>query len=368
MGLEDEVSKGRKVIHTDAYPISIGEIINIYRDGDLDIHPEFQREFRWKPHQKSKLIESILLGIPLPSIFVAQRDDGVWDVVDGVQRLSTIMSFVGELKNEEGIKISPLPLQKTQYLPSLENISWVETAGTVALSDELKRAFKREKIDVKIIKSESDENAKFELFQRLNTGGTDLSEQEVRNCLLLMLNRDAYEWLKKVSENSNFRDCLSLTERQLEEKNEMELALRFLISIEFDPSEKIDHSDIGPFITSQMKMQLVDRSIDFEAMSEFFGRTFKILNETLGEDSFKRYSTSKQKHEGAFSVALFELISSGVAFFLRSNGTDEAAKSKLLAIVQALPDDDRYSEATKHGVRAVSRFPRLIELARELFS
>lgn len=78
--------------------MSIGEITSLYKDNELDIHPEFQRVFRWSLPQKSKLIESVLLGIPLPSIFVSQRDDGVWDVIDGVQRLSTIFEFIGIFK------------------------------------------------------------------------------------------------------------------------------------------------------------------------------------------------------------------------------------------------------------------------------
>ena len=102
VSLEQQIEQKRKEIYTDSYPMSIGEIINLYQDGELDIHPEFQRTYRWSITQKSKLIESILLGIPLPSFFVAQRDDGVWDVVDGLQRLSTIFSFLGIYKNEKG--------------------------------------------------------------------------------------------------------------------------------------------------------------------------------------------------------------------------------------------------------------------------
>src|SRR5437870_10728564 len=88
MGLKDEIAQRRAAIHTDGYPMSIGELINLYRDGELDIHPEFQRFFRWSNEQKSRLIESLLLGIPIPSIFVSQRENGVWDVIDGLQRLS----------------------------------------------------------------------------------------------------------------------------------------------------------------------------------------------------------------------------------------------------------------------------------------
>ena len=70
--------------------MSIGEMINLYKDDELEVHPEFQRFFRWDEEQKSKLIESLLLGIPIPPIFVAQKLNGRWDVIDGQQRLSTI--------------------------------------------------------------------------------------------------------------------------------------------------------------------------------------------------------------------------------------------------------------------------------------
>ena len=98
MSLDQEIKDRGSEIHSDGYAMSIGELMNLYRDGELDIHPEFQRFYRWSVEQKSRLIESILLGIPIPSIFVSQREDGVWDVIDGVQRLSTILEFAGELK------------------------------------------------------------------------------------------------------------------------------------------------------------------------------------------------------------------------------------------------------------------------------
>jgi uncharacterized protein with ParB-like and HNH nuclease domain len=73
--LEEEIQLKKNEISTDGYPMSLGELSSLYRDGELDIHPEFQRFFRWTHLQKTKLIESILLGIPIPSIFVSQRED-----------------------------------------------------------------------------------------------------------------------------------------------------------------------------------------------------------------------------------------------------------------------------------------------------
>jgi len=94
--------------------MSIGELTNLYRDGELIIRPEFQRFFRWTSIQKSRLVESILLGIPLPSIFVAQTLGGVWEVVDGLQRVSTLLELQGELKDGEGNILPPLRLDGTK--------------------------------------------------------------------------------------------------------------------------------------------------------------------------------------------------------------------------------------------------------------
>ena len=100
--LEKELEEVRRTIKTDGYSMSVGEITNMYHDGELIISPDYQRLFRWDDGQKSRLIESILIGIPLPSIFVAQDDLGRWEVVDGLQRISTLLQLQGVLKSPEG--------------------------------------------------------------------------------------------------------------------------------------------------------------------------------------------------------------------------------------------------------------------------
>ncbi|MFM0518295.1 DUF262 domain-containing protein [Caballeronia jiangsuensis] len=97
MSVKKDVDSKRREISSDNLSMSVGELLNLYKDSELDIHPEFQRVFRWGLQQKSRLIESLLLGIPLPSLYVATNDSGVWEVIDGVQRLSTIFEFMGEL-------------------------------------------------------------------------------------------------------------------------------------------------------------------------------------------------------------------------------------------------------------------------------
>src|ERR1017187_9529736 len=100
--------------------MSIGAIINLYRAGELTINPQFQRLFRWEPEQKTRFIESILLGIPVPPIFVYTDQRGTWELIDGLQRLSTIFQFVGELRPPPGQeKGGPLMLSGTNFLPDL---------------------------------------------------------------------------------------------------------------------------------------------------------------------------------------------------------------------------------------------------------
>ncbi len=275
MGLQEEIDKTRAEIRSDGYPISIGEWISIYEKGELDIHPEFQRFFRWSLRQKSRLIESLLLGIPIPQIFVAQRPDGVWDVVDGLQRLSTIFEFAGILLNETKKRVPPLTLEGTTYLPSLAGRRWEDEAyPDQSLTMAQRLLVKRAKINVSIILKESDEMAKYELFQRLNTGGSMLSDQEVRNSILVMMNLNLYKWIRNLSRNKSFIACVALSDRAVDEQYDMELVLRFIVFRTMPPSALRSIGDVGEFLTEKAKALAQDKSFNYEKEEEAFCETF----------------------------------------------------------------------------------------------
>lgn len=107
MDISAEIQRYRQEIKSERMDMSFGEIINMYRDKEIIISPEYQRAFRWDEQRQSDFIESILLGIPFPSIFVATNPDGKWELIDGLQRVSTVLSFFNELKDEEG---NPYPM------------------------------------------------------------------------------------------------------------------------------------------------------------------------------------------------------------------------------------------------------------------
>jgi hypothetical protein len=362
MNLLQQVEEKRKEIFTDSYPMSIGELVNLYKDGDLEINPAFQRFFRWSESQKVRLIESILLGIPLPSIFVAQREDGIWDLVDGLQRVSTILYFMNELKNEAGIVDNSLKLTATEYLPLLEGVTWKSEVNE--LDSSLKRLFKREKIEIKIIKKESDTSTKFELFQRLNTGGSQLSDQEVRNCLLIMLNEDFYKILVDLSKDQNFSETISITERLYEERYEMELILRLLSLANSEDGDLRNIPDVSDFLTDKLKY-FADSGMDWAEEKDLLAKTFRIINATLSDDAFKRKVGKSFK--GGFQLTIFEVIATGTYLYLKSGKDDGALPELLRKVSNGLGANEIFMRFSGSGSKANYRWPRFVPLAKSLF-
>jgi uncharacterized protein with ParB-like and HNH nuclease domain len=368
--LQEQIDQARMQVNTDSYPMSIGELVNLYDDGELDIHPEFQRVYRWSEEQKSRLIESILLGIPLPSIFVAQRKDGVWDVVDGLQRISTILSFLGKLKDEEGKIKKPLILQATKYLPDLQDKVWEDRHNPEKEIDiEIKRIFKREKIDIKIIKRESDNDTKFELFQRLNTGGSKLSDQEVRNCMLLMHNKDAFFWLKDISRNEAFKSTLPISEKQAEESYDAELALRFFIYRNSSEAIRKEHLDVAPYLNAEM-IRLFDEhtKFDFEFEKNIFLQTFDIAQKALDDSAFKKYNHVKNKYEGAISLPVYEAASFGLSKLIEKNSFSEQQLINLyIEKTKLLTADPEYLRVMESRTRPIDRMVEMSKIATRIF-
>tara|TARA_B100001094_G_scaffold333055_1_gene408211 strand:+ start:7567 stop:8676 length:1110 start_codon:yes stop_codon:yes gene_type:complete len=363
MSLDSQIESKRKEIFTDSYPMSIGELANLYIDGDLEINPKFQRNFRWTNNQKVKLIESILLGIPIPSIFVAQRDDGVWELVDGLQRLSTIFSFMGVLKNTgEKLKNEPLILKKTEYLSDLEKVSW---KGDNSLSDILKRTFKRAKIDIKIVNKESDHQTKFELFQRLNTGGSNLSDQEVRNCLLIMLDESVYERIQTLSEYPPFCDTICITERAKEQKYDMELTLRLLCLAKSTDDDLKGIDEVSEFITQKFISICDQASLDWNKIEAVFKKTFDIINDSTSENTFRRKKGDEYK--GAFQLSIYELIATGVFLYLENDKPEEELPSLIEHVSELLSSHDEFQRYSGSGQRANHRLPKIVKICRELF-
>ncbi|WP_049566081.1 DUF262 domain-containing protein [Nonomuraea sp. SBT364] len=368
MALEAEIEQNRKNIRSDSLTMSVGEVVNMYRDREIIIQPEYQRLFRWDIEKQSRLIESLLLGIPLPPIFVSANEDGVWEVIDGLQRISTILKFMGELREEPTEQLmDPEPLVGTRYLPSLDRITWAESSR--AFSGSQKIEFKRARLDFRILLKESDKKVRYDLFDRLNSGGAITSAQEVRTAILLMEHPEFYRWLDSLRNLDDFSSCVPLTTRQKEEQYDIELVLRF-VALYFSESTKLRAlSDMDAILTERALELAGDSDFERAAIGQNFSAVFRILS-SLGPDAFRKFDNAKKKPVGAFSVSAYEAVTQGIYEHLESwlVVPEQDRDLKLLACVSELWVDDVFKKNSGAGVRPTQRIPHMRLVGSRIFA
>ena len=228
--LRDEIDNAKRTVNTDTVSISVGEVSTMYSEGELNVLPEFQRLFRWSDEKKSNFVESILVGIPIPPAFVYEDKDGRWELIDGLQRISTILEFMGVLKDPDSGELRRSKLVATKYLPSLSEMYWKsQTTEERGLDTSLQLFFRRHRIDFQILKHPSDPKTKFDLFQRLNRGGAYANEQEVRTCSMVLSNPDVTRRLRDLCNTDGFRAVFRVTPEQKRQQRGLDYATRVLV-------------------------------------------------------------------------------------------------------------------------------------------
>jgi len=363
--LESQIREARLSISSDGYPMSLGELTNLYRDGELRIRPEFQRFFRWTSSQKSLLIESILLGIPLPSIFVAQSEKGSWELVDGLQRVSTILQFQGELLDEMGLPTPGLELEGTKYVPALKGRFWQHEDKSKSLTEAQRLDFKRSKIDLKIIKRESSQQAKFDLFRRLNNYGSPLNAAEMRSALLVSVSPDFFSWMEGLSRYPAFVECLQLSEKLIEERFDLELVTRFLV-LHNRPANKISMSQLRdlPQILDDAAMALATKNKNqLNAIQDIFERTFSFIADSGGDDIFRKWSVSKGSFQGSFLLTAFEVFGCGIGYHIANSAPHT---NDLIGVVKEFWSRPAMISGYSTGRSTESRLADFLPLGREI--
>lgn len=368
--LTEEIEKAQRQVRTDAYQMSIGEVVAMYVQGELIIDPEFQRLFRWSIGQKSKLIESILLGIPIPSIFIFEKENGEWELVDGLQRVSTILEFIGILRNPDGGIDEPLVLESTKYLPSLHNSVW-ETSEKITdlpedqqrpISKALQLAIRRSRFGVEILKRPSDEKTKYDLFQRLNAGGTQANPQELRNCIVLMVNKEYFKAIKLAANNPDFLALIPVSEEQMIKQKHVEWAMRFLVHVSVPYDGKLD---VEEFIDEGI-VNLATVG-DAAGASDLISRTFKLLNLVAGNNALRRPENGGRL--GQIVLAGLEGIAVGVAKNLLEIEAlgDLPAQDFVRQKIKTFWDQPQIPAFSSLGLRGTVRIQRSVPFGEEWF-
>jgi Protein of unknown function DUF262 len=360
--LEEQISAARIEISAESISMSISELTSLYKEGTLIIRPEFQRLYRWSEEQKSRLIESILLGIPLPSIFVAQIESGRWELVDGLQRVSSILELQGLLQGADGRIHPPLKLTKTRFLPELENHSWDGSAGTEPLSEAQQLDIRLARLDLKVIRRSSHPNTKFDLFQRLNSFGSQANPQEIRSALIAGTDAECLSWLVGLAKLEEFKRTVSVSERLVEEQYDLELILRFLMLHNRELSG-------GASALSDFSTRLDEWSLDLagtfadrrQQLERVFVETFTSLGQRGSEDIFRKWDGNRFR--GAFLNTSYEVIALGTGYHVARSTAHRTDYEEVARELWKLPEmETRFAT----GLATQDRLVRTIPLGREL--
>jgi hypothetical protein len=366
--LESEIVQAQRLVRTDAYQMSIGEIVSMYEASELVINPDFQRLFRWTVSQKSRLIESLLLGIPVPSIFVFEKDDGKWELIDGLQRISTILEFMGLLKGPDGHLIEPSILDATKYLPSLHNAVWQcsESIASVPMKEQQalpkahQLAIRRARMGVEILKRPSDNNTKFDLFQRLNAGGTQANAQELRNCIILMVNESFFKLIKNEAESSPFLEVVDVSTEQSEKQRHIEMAVRFLVHT-YVPYDGM--LDVEEYIDDGI-VTIASGDATSEVITALH-RTFEILHEAAGKNALRRFDG--ERHLGKVSLVGLEGVAVGVAKNLEAIVSQPDPVAFTRQRIQEFWLQPEVASFTSLGLRGTTRIQRTVPFGARWF-
>jgi hypothetical protein len=254
-------------------------------------------------------------------------------------------------------------------LPSLQGTQWQgdREDDPDAFTGAQQLFIKRAKVDFNIVLKESDETTKYELFMRLNTGGTPLQPQEVRNCLMIMAFRDTYAWIKDLSEDPNFASAISLSEKLVTEQYHMELVTRFIVFRTLPEAELENVGDIGYFLDKRLKVLHALSAQQKAVESRAFRETFKFINEQMEDNAFHRYDQASDRFMGSFSISAFEVVSLGAGYNTDPQGRLRPIPDFENKIKRVL-SSTTFSANSGSGVRASTRIPRIVPLGRREFA
>jgi hypothetical protein len=266
-------------------------------DGDLILQPEYQRNFVATNQIASRLIESVLMDVPIPVIYLAEEKDGTFSVIDGQQRLTSFISFVeGKFPNGSEFK-----------LYGLKVMSELNRKNFAQLDKELQTKIKTTTIHSVIIKKESNEDIKFEIFERLNTGATKLNEDEIRNTVY----RGKYiKLLAELAENELFDSLIR------KDNYKIRMIYRGLILRFMALSEKsyINYkSPMKQFCNKELRENREMSETKSKEYKERFHHCLDLAKVVFGKHAFRRYIPGKHDSpqgswaEDQINLALFDL-------------------------------------------------------------
>ncbi|MBR3654370.1 MAG: DUF262 domain-containing protein [Elusimicrobia bacterium] len=274
-----KIPKELRKIRTQAYDKSVEDTVNMIKNNRIFLEPDFQRGSQiWDYKTSSQLIESVLLNVPIPPIYVAEEDDGTWNIIDGLQRLTSFKNFY-----ENKFK-----------LRGLDSLKELNKQNYNELNSNAKNILNNGLLRIVLITKESHPEMKYDVFMRLNRGAVKLKEQELRNCLYRGTLNDL---LKELRHNEQLLKILKLTEPHIR-MDDAELILRYFALSKSclcngDNVFITEYTGImKTFLNSYMEKHKELSKEEIDILRKKFNTTLNRVYALFGEDSFRRIDSN----------------------------------------------------------------------------
>lgn len=355
------IDDGKAKIYTEQSDPEIDGLYQRWKRGKLDVQPDFQRYFVWDIGKSSRLLESALLDIPLPVVYLTEEPDGKIYVIDGQQRLTSFFAFMDGLFPDK--KGKPFKLTGLKVLKEHQGKLFTQ------LSEDVQDKIRYCKIRTITFKKESNPNLKFEIFERLNTGSVPLNSQELRNCIY----RGKFNNL--VKELAADRDFLGLLGLQHPDRRmkDVELVLRFA---SFFHNTHINYkSPIKNFLNSEISRfrNISDR--DADQLRSAFKNSVAIIKSLLGENAFKRYYKGSVENPNGywersrFNTSLYDVLMDSFARVDKNNvyaNLDAIREAFIFLMTSDVDFIDAIEIGTSEERKVVRRFEKWRSVLNEI--
>lgn len=374
MNLIDQVKTHRRIIKHETLTMALSELVNMYEilPKEINISPEFQRLFRWSREQQSNFIESLILEIPIPPLFFFEREDGIWELLDGLQRLSTIIRFFSNNTipeeyrgiskngddwhewNSNNIE-APLQLAPGEYLSALAGHTYQ------TLPVQLQLNLKRVRLQVTVLKRETDPIYKYAVFERLNKGGSQIEPQEIRNCSVRILSQKFPDFVQRLAKNENFLSGVNPSQNNLRNGYVEELVLRFFAVKNW--ASEFRH-DVDQFLTRFME-EVAKGTVpfDYDKEENIFNQTWEIIKLAADQGHAFRAKNVEDKSIGPFSPALYEMITYGISSNLHKLDPNDNLSDRIIDAIKRAKDQG----LTGAGSNSKRKFNDRLKFGREAF-
>jgi len=279
-------------------PVTIDSIVARLKYNEIDLFSDFQRKSDlWTPEKQSRLIESILIRIPLPAFYFDGTNDNKWLIVDGLQRISTIFNFIVkdiiEVKDEKGNRLPAMKLTNLEFLTDYHNKTFTQ------LPRDLQRRILETQIPIFVIKPGTPDEIRYNIFLRVNNA-FNLTPQEIRNVLYIGI---PSKFIKELAELQEFKSATNYAIKP-DRMEDRELVTRFISFYLID--YKTYNPDLDIFLNKGMAT-LNNPKIDFNKIKTDFIKSLNTCNAIFGNDAFRK-RLNKDDKQKPINKALFEVL------------------------------------------------------------